>query len=341
MKKGSLLTQTIGFSIFAILITLIMGLYSVHSPNKNISTEQFLKIHKGAGGYQILNTLHKKGFIKSTLFTKIYLRITKKTLNAGIYKISPRMSSSDIIKLLNTKQGPAIYKRISIPEGFSLKKIARRLESEKIISANIFLKYVHNNAKSDFEKQFKFLKENPLNTIEGYLFPDTYFISPSMSKKQIVQMMLMTFETKIWTLWEKNKSPKGSPKSRFNFHEVLSMASIIEKEARIQDEMPTISSVYYNRLKKRMRLQADPTVLYALGEPDKKRVLYKDLKVNNPYNTYKNGGIPPGPIASPGVAAMTASLNPKKTQYYFFVAEKNGRHVFTKTYKEHLRIQNK
>lgn len=224
------------------------------------------------------------------------------------------MSNADIFKTLSTKQGPAIYKKINIPEGFSLKKIANRLEAEHVISANTFLHYTQNHAKSEFESTFTFLKENPLQTIEGYLFPDTYYFTPNMSKKQIVKMMLNTFKTKIWPLWQNNKALKGSPKARFNFHQVLSMASIIEKETKIQDEMPTISSVYYNRLQKKMRLQADPTVLYALGEPNKKRILYKDLKTSNPYNTYRHGSIPPGPIASPGVAAMKASLTPKLTQ---------------------------
>ena len=338
MQKKKLL-QLFGLSLFIGLLCTCFFAHSLYSPIRSPHPPQFLNIPKGMHGYQVLHMLHKKNLIKSPFCTKLYLKLFPKDFRAGLYRLHPNMSTHHILHKLSSPQGSNFYKKISIPEGFSLKKIANRLESANITSANTFLNYVQKNAKSELEDTFPFLKENPLLSLEGYLFPETYYLTPSMSNKRIVTMMLQTFNKRIWPLWENAKPTKGSPKSRFNFHQVLTMASIIEKEARLSSEMPTISSVYYNRLAKKMRLQADPTVLYALGEPDKKRVLYKDLKNMNPYNTYRHFGIPPGPISSPGVSAMKASLAPKKTPYFFFVARKNGSHIFTETYKKHIHVQ--
>ena len=148
--------------------------------------------------------------------------------------------------------------------------------------------------------------------------------------------MLTQFNNQIYTPYKTNNKTY-----KYSFHQLTTLASMIQKESRINSEMPRISSVFYNRLKKRMRLESDPTVVYALGKTYKDKVYYKDLETKSPYNTYRVGGFPPTPIASPGTKAFKAALNPETTPYLFFVAQKNGYHHFTKTYKEHLAIQRK
>ena len=245
------------------------------------------------------------------------------------------------LHLLISENGAANLVRVIIPEGYSVNDIAYRLDKLGLVNHAEFSNYVHKKAKDELKERFTFLKKAPVQTIEGYLFPDTYFLERTSSYKKIITAMLYEYEKQIIPLWEKAKSQKGSPKSRFNMHQVSIIASLIEKEARLVDEMPVISSVFYNRLKKKMLLASDPTVVYAMGKQYKKRVLYKDTRVDSPYNTYKYTGFPPSPIASFGVAAFKASLSPSQTNYYFFFANKGGSHTFTSTYEDHLRLQKK
>ena len=177
--------------------------------------------------------------------------------------------------------------------------------------------------------------------MEGFIYPDTYYFAKGETLYTICDTFFNQFKRVILPLWESAPSQKGTPKQRFNFYEVLTMASIVQKEARHTDEMPKISSVFYNRLKKMMPLGADPTVVYGLGLTTKKLVTYKDTRSTSPYNTYKVFGFPPTPIASPGKKAFIAAIKPLTTPYYFFVARKDGYHIFTKTYAEHLAVQRK
>jgi len=158
-----------------------------------------------------------------------------------------------------------------------------------------------------------------------------------MDSKQIVNMFLKQFDKTIYAYWKSNATTNNMPLS---FHNYLTMASIIEKEAKHAEEMPTIAQVFYNRIKKKMPLASDPTVIYALGLSTKGKVYYSDLKVNSPYNTYINKGLPPTPIGAPGLQAFKSALAPSPNAYLFFVAnQQTGKHVFTKNYKDHLAVQ--
>ncbi|MDQ6689831.1 MAG: endolytic transglycosylase MltG, partial [Gemmatimonadota bacterium] len=166
-------------------------------------------------------------------------------------------------------------------------------------------------------------------TLEGYLFPDTYAFPLGTTARQAVQEMVYDFERR----WKPDWDTKAS-ELKINRNDLVTMASIVEREARLPEERPVIAAVYYNRLRKGMLLQADPTVQYALGH-HVGRVLYKDLTVASPYNTYVHKGLPPGPVASPGVASLAAAANPANVPYIYFVASRDGHHEFRMTLQEH------
>jgi UPF0755 protein len=166
-------------------------------------------------------------------------------------------------------------------------------------------------------------------TLEGYLFPDTYTFAKGTSARAVVRTMLDRFEAVWRDDWTARLAVLGITR-----HEAVTMASLVEKEARIADERPTIAAVYWNRVRVGMRLQADPTVQYALPE-HVDRLLFVHLEVDSPYNTYRYDGLPPGPIASPGASSLAAALHPADVPYLFFVAHPDGHHEFRRTFQEH------
>jgi len=173
----------------------------------------------------------------------------------------------------------------------------------------------------------------PTPTLEGYLYPDTYAFSPGTTAREAVGQMVDLFERRWQPEWDARLQSLAMSR-----HDVITLASIIEKEARHAEERPVISAVYHNRLKRRMPLQADPTVQYALGRHTA-RVLYKDLEIDSPYNTYRRVGLPPGPIASPGTPSIAAALAPANVPYLYFVAAPDGHHEFRTTFEEHTRAR--
>ena len=300
-----------------------------------------IHIPKNAYPIEIGRILDRHDLIRRADMFYLYTKLsqTGPRLKAGSFQLSASMSLSQISHALQTDNGAANLTRITITEGTNIHEIAHKIAQKLPIDPTEFIDFCHQNAKSHFESEFPFLADIPVTTIEGYLFPDTYYFRPQESIQNIVKIMLREFSRQIWPLWDKAPTYQGNPKSRFNFHQVLTIASLIEEEARVADERRTISSVFYNRLQRRQPLASDPTVVYALGKSYKDRVLYKDLKVDSPYNTYRYSGFPPSPISSPGSGSFKASLTPIKSDYFFFVAHRNGRHYFSKTYKEHLAIQ--
>ncbi|RAP33342.1 endolytic transglycosylase MltG [Candidatus Marinamargulisbacteria bacterium SCGC AAA071-K20] len=331
------------FLLITTVICCFVATYHVYVPASNSKTSTIVDIPKGSSVRSISSLLYKSGLTRNPWAFYYYVRYKKQgqLLKAGAFKIPPNLNLNKTLTLLITQNGVANLVRVVIPEGYSVNDIAHRLEKLGLTDYEEFSNYVHKSAKKDLIKDVPFLNDIPVKTLEGYLFPDTYFFEKNITKKRIVITMLREFERKILPLWAAQPKVEGSPKSRFNIHQVSTIASIIEKEARRVAEMPIISSVFYNRLKKKMLLGSDPTVVYAMGKRYKERVLYRDTRVDSPYNTYKYTGFPPSPISSFGVAAFKASLNPAKTNHYFFFAKKDGTHTFTPTYKEHLRLQRK
>jgi UPF0755 protein len=175
--------------------------------------------------------------------------------------------------------------------------------------------------------------EIPIASLEGYLFPDTYRISYGQTEAEIIRQMVGRFSEVVLPAVEGMVGRWG-----LGLHEIITLASIVEREVMVDWERPLVASVFLNRLRINMPLQADPTVRYVMRE-DRSRVLYRDLEIDSPYNTYQNSGLPPGPIASPGLASIMAVLEPADTDYYYFVARGDGTHQFSRTFAEHVQAR--
>ena len=241
------------------------------------------------------------------------------------------MEIPQILKLLSS--GQQEYIKISIPEGFTISKIAELLEENRVCSKNDFI-----NISKDKNLLSKY--QIPADSCEGYLFPDTYFFTLGMKTETVICSMLDNFFEKIKTI------PNLSEKNPEDLFYTVRLASIVEREYRLEEEAPLIASVFQNRLRYNIGLYSCATVVYILteieGRPHPDRILIEDTKIDSPYNTYKNAGLPPGAISNPGIVALNAATNPPKTNYYFFqVADpQTGRHVFTKSFEEHIENHN-
>ncbi len=241
----------------------------------------------------------------------------------GTYLIRRGASWNEVLEAL--KEGKGIMNRVTIPEGWPLWEIVPELAKKLEIPAESLEAAVRDTVLLQ-------RVQAPLGTetLEGYLFPDTYDFPGATTARQAVTLMVNRFEQMWKPDW--NARLKELKMSR---HQVVTLASIVEKEVRRGEERPLVAAVYSNRLRIRMPLQADPTVQYAQKKRPG-RVLYRDLRVDSPYNTYRRVGLPPGPIASPGSASIEAALFPADVPYKYFVARGDGRHEFRTTYREHL-----
>ncbi len=302
------------------------------------NTRHFVDIPKGSSAKRIALILKNEGIIKNPFTFRLYLKATKleHKLQSGRYIFDEHTRSyEDIAKILSAKSLKGQLIKVTFQEGLRLTEFASKLEEAHIIdSAQDFLVYVNTKAKSEFKSRFPFLKHAPDQNLEGYIFPDTYAFRPNSSYQSIVKSSFKRFSDTLYNAWSSRPNTH-----KLSFADTLSLAAIVEKEAQVKTEQTTIASVYLNRLKIGMKLQADPTVAYAIGKPNKRIITYKDLKVNSPYNTYRFKGLTPTPIASVGLAAFKAVLNPAKSEYLFFVATGKGSHKFSKTYKQHLIYQ--
>jgi len=218
--------------------------------------------------------------------------------------------------------GRGLINTVTIPEGWTIAQITPALARTLKVPAESVTAAVRDTA-------LLARLDVPNPTLEGYLFPDTYAFPLGTTARQAVREMVYSFERRWKPSWD-----SAALAMKINRNDLVTMASIVEKEARLPEERPVIAAVYYNRLRKGMLLQADPTVQYALGH-HVGRVLYKDLAIKSPYNTYVNKGLPPGPIASPGVASLAAAASPANVQYLYFVASQDGHHEFRMTLEQH------
>ncbi len=277
----------------------------------------------GQSVHDIAETLKQKGLIRNKMFFVWLVRLTGKdsSLKAGEYRLYPSWSTWEIVGRLVA--GDVLLHRITIPEGLTRDQIADVLAQKGLVKKEAFLKATE---KGDFLRQMNI----PAPTAEGYLFPETYTLARGLPAQEIVARMIKQF----WTVWA-SFAPTAK-RLNLTVHQVVTLASIVEKEAKVPEERPLIAAVFWNRLRRGMPLQADPTVRYAL----KKFVgplARKDLRVESPYNTYLHAGLPPGPICNPGRAAIQAVLFPAKVDYLYFVAKGDGTHFFSRTLKEHLK----
>jgi UPF0755 protein len=270
--------------------------------------------------------LKSKGILKREFFFRrlAILWGVDRQLRRGRYDFAGETSVYRILRKL--KAHDIVIVRVTIPEGMTAAKIASVMALKFDLDADAFLRRVFDTTYA--QGQFGY------PSLEGYLFPETYFIPYGLTIDEIMQTLVDQFKKQTDSLLS------NLPETVLPVNELITLASIIEAEAMVDEEKPVISSVYHNRLKKKMRLQADPTVIYALGGLDRP-LYYRDLKYDSPYNTYKYRGLPPGPINSPGLKAIEAAIFPNTTDYLYFVADGNGRHVFSRTLNEHNRAKNR
>jgi len=277
---------------------------------------------------QVAANLENQGLITSQSLFKLYVQYKKSAtrLMAGEYQLSAHTPPAQILDQL--LKGRVKLYRLTIPEGLNMDEIALLVQRANICDATPFLSLCRNTGF------IKTLKVNS-HSLEGYLYPDTYFFPKQTTCRQVVQKMVATFH-KIYTQeWKKRTQDLG-----FSVHEIVTLAAIIEKETGNASERPLISSVFHNRLKRNMRLESDPTVIYG----DKKfdgRIRTRHLRRKTPYNTYQLRGLPLGPIANPGALALKAALYPNTSPYLFFVSKNDTTHYFSKTLSEHNRAVRK
>jgi UPF0755 protein len=279
-------------------------------------------IPRGASFADAADSLSKANLVGWRKMFRLYARVTggDRNIKPGTYLLRHGTPWKDIIGALNGGHG--LVNTITIPEGYTISQITPALARTLKVPADSV-----NAAVRDTALLSRLDIPNP--TLEGYLFPDTYAFPLGTTARQAVHEMVYDFERR----WKPDWDAKASD-MKINRNDLVTMASIVEREARLPEERPVIAAVYYNRLKKGMLLQADPTVQYALGH-HVGRVLYKDLAVASPYNTYVHKGLPPGPVASPGVASLAAAANPASVPYLYFVASPDGHHEFRMTLQEH------
>ena len=249
-------------------------------------------------------------------------------LKAGHYRFSRSQSVQEMVRMI--ADGRVAGNTLTIPEGFAVAQIGELFVSRHICTPDQWTAAVQKQYDYDFLPQVA----GP-NRLEGFLFPDTYSLPDDVAPEQVINMMLKSFQN----VWKQDFAAQASRKN-MGVYQTVVVASMIEREARLDSERKIIAGVIYNRLSKNMPLQIDATVVYALGR-HKEMVTYKDLEIDSPYNTYKYAGIPPGPISCPGKASLEAALNPARHSYYYYVAKGDGSHYFSKTYAEHLQAKQK
>lgn len=342
MEKSKMKKKGISF-ILLILIILLMGsifLYryyvnSLGPVSQKNGEEVSLEIPSGSSTNKISEILYDNRLIHNKLIFKIQVKNLglDGKLKAGKYDLNRSMNLEEIINNLAKGGKSENTVRFTIPEGYELFRIGEKLANENIVNLDRFLELASN--KSNFEDKFPFLKElEEGQSLEGFLFPSTYEVYDTASEEEIIEKMLIEFE-KIYERDLKNNLEKVG----MDLNEIITLASIIEREGKLDEERPLMSAVFHNRLNKGMNLQSCATVQYILGE--RKEVLSTaDTLIPSPYNTYINEGLPPGPIASPGEESIIAAVNPADVDYLFFVLTgEDGSHTFTRTYEEHLRAK--
>ncbi len=295
-----------------------------------------IQIPEGASSSDIGSILKDNGLIKNTLVFKIKAKQSPNgsKMNYGTFTLHEGMCIDDIIDTLANNFAYEETVKFTVPEGYSVEWIANQAQSMGFCSKEEFLSALDDEYGYDFIKYIPEI-DGAKYKLQGYLYPDTYEFYSDATAHDIIDRMLLQFEKKI----------AGEKKlTRENMHKTIILASILEREALLESEMPTIAGVINNRIAKGMKLQVDATVQYAVsnGEYNVNRITYDDLKTNSPYNTYVVSGLPAGPICNPSIKAIEAALSPENHSYLYYHTdtEKNdGSHIFTKTYEEHLATQ--
>lgn len=305
---------------------MVLAVTATGCSREGTGPEVSLTIPSGAGFRTVTDTLQTRGLVGSPLFFRIYARLRKddSRVRSGRYVFREGDGWPELLDAL--VEGRVATTTLTIPEGFTLKQMAPRIAALSGVSEDSVMTVISADQAHETWGV-------PGPGLEGYLFPDTYRFAEGTPPVEVVRAMTSAYK-RFWTSSRRRRLAELSLDER----SLVTLASIVQAEARVVDEMPAIASVYHNRVEKGWPLEADPTVLYALGG-HRDRLLFAaiDSVADNPYNTYRNPGLPPGPIGAPGARALDAALQPADEPYMFFVASPDGRHVFSRTLSEHNR----
>lgn len=293
-------------------------------PPNTEATERIVLIPSGTTLRGIAEMLQEASVISDKNLFMILARFYRegKSMKAGEYQFTTSMLPTEVLTKL--QDGKIYFRTATIPEGYTIRQIAVLLADQGFVDKEEFLALAFN---AELAAEFNIEAES----LEGYLFPDTYYIHRGMGAKTIIQEMVEEFWQVMTPDLQQEITQKG-----FTIHEIVTLASIVEKEARVAEERDFISAVYHNRLKINMKLDSDPTVIYGIENFDG-NLTKTDLQTDTPYNTYRRRGLPPGPIANPGEPSILAAVRPAEVKYLYFVARNDGTHHFSTNYKEHLR----
>ena len=299
-----------------------------HNPAGSADAEQIVSVSPGENFTALAAKLKQNGIITHTAKFKLLAVIkgVDKKLKSGEYPLSAAMTPTEVLDVLVS--GKSLLYRLTIPEGYTLRQIAEEVAKNELGQSDEFVALA---TSSEYAANL----EIHADTLEGYLFPDTYYFPKTVSEDTIIRKMVDRFNEQFQKEWRLRAEELNR-----SIHEIVTLASIIEKETGDPSERPIIASVFHNRLKKRMRLESDPTVIYGIPNFDGniKRI---HLLTRTPYNTYKIKGLPPGPIANPGRESIKAALYPAETDFLFFVSKKDTTHYFSTNIKDHQRAVRK
>jgi len=314
-------------SLAIILIVVGLFFFKASRPMSDNTQSQVFEVRSGMTLKQVSQELFRQNLIRSANAFQVIALIQdkEKLIKVGEYYISPSMLPAEILQRITSSK--TVLHSITIPEGYRITEIANLLEEKDLADKNIFLQEAKN---------VELLEGIPTSSLEGYLFPDTYHFGKRTTEAAIINKMVETFKERAL----KQEFLKRAEDLGFSYHEIITLASLIEKETGKDSERKQISSVFHNRLKKNMLLQTDPTVIYVIDIFDG-NIRKRDLNIDSPYNTYRYKGLPPGPIANPGLKSIIAALYPATTSNLYFVSKQDGSHKFSATLNEHNRAVQK
>ncbi len=320
--------------LFSLIVVLFLAFFAIclyfNLPVGGSRKVDFV-VRSGEPSSRIVVRLEKEGLIRNSFFARMLLLVNgwDRKIKRGVYSLSTSMSTYKILSIL--VHGKVKLVQVTIPEGYSMYQIGPLMESKGFFKASDFIRLCKSNAFIRKLREKGYGAPREAKTLEGYLFPDTYYLPEKITPQEFIEIMNRNF----WRVFSKYK--KRAIEMYGGVHPAVTMASLVEKEAVVDYERPVIAAVFLNRLKRGMPLQSDPSVLYAKGIYTYRRVFYKDLQYRSPYNTYLYRGLPPGPICNPGEASLRAAVYPADVDYLYFVSRGDGTHAFASTQKEHLR----
>ena len=332
-KKGILL-------LIVLLIIIIIGGFEyydeiIEKPLESDKEKIEITVDEGESFYSLLDKLSSIGVLKNKEVIKLNLKLDKKSninLVPGEHEINTNVTLKELIKILETEDFSKNRISVTIPEGYDIEEMANVFEESELFSKDDFLNAVKNHELPNYVKRDNKKKYN----LEGYLFPNTYFLDKDISPDEVISLMISEFEKTL----ENVEKETGVTIKEEEIEKIITIASLVEEEAELDEERDLVSSVIYNRLEKGMKLEFCSTINYAWGE-HLPQVLNKHLEIDSPYNTYKNEGLPVGPITNPGEKSIIAAVKPAQTDYLYFMLLYNqgGKHHFSNNGAEHEKVK--